>query len=351
VARKCRAGHCGLSGVDRERIVRSARQWRDANVLHRDDDGEVISSTIEYKSDRTPPPGVVWKNDEQYLGSTSPQACVAIDCSNLVHIIYTNSGLSYEYATTRDMHSDSAKYGFLKTTSPKDGDIVLISGHMGVITDVTNTLWVNSGRHGPVENNYMKNWWGPDRVFLTYDKSINKRNRMIMRMFSIYQKPLCISFIILSISFNTAFASNDGSSQYYSPEQTVRAFVELDGLDILYTTYGWRFIELLTTWQDAPGWDEIIVIKDYQIKTILKNRDIATIDVTYNVIGRLDYTGSITKTEPYETIRIKLKRDSEKKIWKIHEPFPFPPHIFSKYCSDISEGKCSKSNYGSKISK
>lgn len=57
-----------------------------------------------------------------------------VDCSHLVHEVYEEIGLSYPYASSREFTVKAASY-FQKVNIPREGNVVLYKGHMGIYTE------------------------------------------------------------------------------------------------------------------------------------------------------------------------------------------------------------------------
>jgi hypothetical protein len=125
-------------------------------------------------------------------------------------------------------------------------------------------------------------------------------------------------FYILALT-SPAFAG----SYPGSPAAVVAAYIEADdaGKALDGDTAGQ--VLKYTTWEDAPGWDSLAVIKSYDIGEVGYDESKASVQITYHLLGQL--TGSaFTAKKADETISFELRK--VKGQWKIEKP-QLPPHL------------------------
>jgi len=65
------------------------------------------------------------------MAGQTPARQVRVDCSNLVHAVYVEAGLSYVYADTASFLRLAQ---FVHVEVPLPGDVVLFGGHLGIAT-------------------------------------------------------------------------------------------------------------------------------------------------------------------------------------------------------------------------
>lgn len=88
------------------------------------------------------------------------------DCSHLVHAIYSRAGFSYPYASSSDLYSGTG--GFQRVTRPHPGDLVVWSGHVGIVVNPAQRVFFSTLRRGPGTDNYGAEYWkqrGPARFY------------------------------------------------------------------------------------------------------------------------------------------------------------------------------------------
>jgi hypothetical protein len=93
------------------------------------------------------------------------------DCSHLVHAIYDRAGFSYPYASSSDLYEGTDE--FRRVTHPQPGDLVVWSGHVGIVVNPAQRAFFSTLSHGPGIDTYDAEYWkgrGPIR-FYRYIKS------------------------------------------------------------------------------------------------------------------------------------------------------------------------------------
>jgi hypothetical protein len=68
------------------------------------------------------------------------------DCSNLVHQIYEEAGLPYTFANSNDLMDGHPP--FKRVTQPQPGDLVVWTGHVGIVVDPEQRTFYSSLRSG-----------------------------------------------------------------------------------------------------------------------------------------------------------------------------------------------------------
>jgi len=88
-----------------------------------------------------------------------------IDCSHFVYQVYRAAGLDYGYATTSAIAGSSK---FKSTTTPRKGDLVLWSGHMGIVLDPIEGSFMGAQSEGVGKSNYKTNSYWKNRAGLSF---------------------------------------------------------------------------------------------------------------------------------------------------------------------------------------
>src|SRR5436309_2425756 len=74
-----------------------------------------------------PPSASVLPGDAKQLSKK------ALDCSHLVHYLYTRAGFPYPYAPSRALYSGVG--GFRRVPQPRAGDLIAWRGHVGIVVN------------------------------------------------------------------------------------------------------------------------------------------------------------------------------------------------------------------------
>src|SRR4029077_11940887 len=88
------------------------------------------------------------------------------DCSHLVHAIYDRAGFSYPYASSSDLYVGTED--FQRVTRPQPGDLVVWSGHVGIVVNPAQRAFFSTLRNGPGIDIYDAQYWkqrGPARFY------------------------------------------------------------------------------------------------------------------------------------------------------------------------------------------
>jgi hypothetical protein len=109
-----------------------------------------------------------------------------------------------------------------------------------------------------------------------------------------------------------------------TPEETVKAYLDLDGQGKRLTSKNWSKVLPYIFWQEEAGWDKVTVITGYTIKKADVKKDVsAMVTVDFDVLGSLssDYQAS----RRLETVVFTVKKTDAG--WKITDPDTFRPHV------------------------
>jgi hypothetical protein len=110
-----------------------------------------------------------------------PQMRDKPDCSHLVHDVYTEVGLNYEYATTNDIFDGIES--FERVAQPQAGDLVVWQGHVGIVIDPEDHSFYSSVITGFSVSSFTSSYWenrGPRR-FYRYKISNAQSVRLLQR--------------------------------------------------------------------------------------------------------------------------------------------------------------------------
>jgi len=80
-----------------------------------------------------------------------------VDCSHLVHEIYSRAGFAYPYANSSDLYSGIND--FHRVTAPQVADLIVWPGHMGIIVSPTQHSFYSSLRSGVGVDFYDSSYW------------------------------------------------------------------------------------------------------------------------------------------------------------------------------------------------
>lgn len=79
------------------------------------------------------------------------------DCSHLVHDIYEQAGLPYDYASSRELYMGSAN--FTRVREPQPGDLVVWRGHVGIVIDPQQHSFYSVVSSGSDTQFYHSPYW------------------------------------------------------------------------------------------------------------------------------------------------------------------------------------------------
>jgi cell wall-associated NlpC family hydrolase len=97
-----------------------------------------------------------------------------IDCSHLVHAIYEEAGFSYPYASSSDLYQGTDE--FRRVKHPQPGDLVVWSGHVGIVVNPVQRAFFSTLSHGPGIDTYDAEYW-KDRGPVRFYRYIKKKQR------------------------------------------------------------------------------------------------------------------------------------------------------------------------------
>ena len=97
-----------------------------------------------------------------------------IDCSHLVHAIYDEAGFSYPYASSSDLYQGTDE--FRRVKHPQPGDLVVWSGHVGIVVNPVQRAFFSTLSHGPGIDTYDAEYW-KDRGPVRFYRYIKKKQR------------------------------------------------------------------------------------------------------------------------------------------------------------------------------
>jgi hypothetical protein len=120
-----------------------------------------------------------------------------------------------------------------------------------------------------------------------------------------------------------------------TPEETVKAYCELDANGVRLTSQTWSKVLPFIAWSEEAGFDRAVVISGFSIGKVQKKNDKeSTITVEYQVLGVV--SGDYTAGRKTENIRFKVSKTD--RGWKITEPDFMPPHVLAKAMAKHLEG-------------
>jgi cell wall-associated NlpC family hydrolase len=79
------------------------------------------------------------------------------DCSHLVHTIYERAGFPYAYASSFDLYVGVE--GFQRVAQPQPGDLVVWSGHVGIVIRPSHHVFFSFMHGGPGIDDYEASYW------------------------------------------------------------------------------------------------------------------------------------------------------------------------------------------------
>jgi cell wall-associated NlpC family hydrolase len=80
-----------------------------------------------------------------------------LDCSHLVHTIYESVGLHYGYATSRVLYRGTTD--FRRVLRPNPGDLVAWRGHVGIVVDPSQHIFLSVLKTGVKTSSYVSDYW------------------------------------------------------------------------------------------------------------------------------------------------------------------------------------------------
>jgi len=80
-----------------------------------------------------------------------------MDCSHLVHDVYSRAGLDYVYADSISLY-EGVK-AFRRVAQPQEGDVIVWRGHVGIVVDPEEHSFVSALRSGVKVASYDSRYW------------------------------------------------------------------------------------------------------------------------------------------------------------------------------------------------
>ena len=115
------------------------------------------------------------------------------------------------------------------------------------------------------------------------------------------------------------------SSSQSSAEKVLSAYLTGDCNGVRLSSKSASDSRKLVTWQEEPGWDQLLLIFSYEIKPGSATADSATFNVTYTVLAKEDgealqlFQAPTKETQVFVLVRVKGS-------WRISSP-TIPPHV------------------------
>ena len=81
-----------------------------------------------------------------------------MDCSHLVHYLYQQSGLYYDYANSLSLYKGEVQE-FRRVSHPRAGDVIVWRGHVGIVVDPTDQTFISALRTGVKVSSYVSHYW------------------------------------------------------------------------------------------------------------------------------------------------------------------------------------------------
>jgi len=96
-------------------------------------------------------PANVLPSNTEHLSKTT------LDCSHLVHYLYTRAGLPYSYAPSHKLYSGVRS--FRRVRQPRAGDLIAWRGHVGIVVDPQQHSFLSALRSGVKIASYASRYW------------------------------------------------------------------------------------------------------------------------------------------------------------------------------------------------
>jgi len=118
------------------------------------------------------------------------------------------------------------------------------------------------------------------------------------------------------------------------PLKTMRAFCRVDGLGDRLQPSTWIKVAPLVTWKVEPAWDQLRLIRGYEMGAPRLREDGVEVEVTYTVSADLK-AGKVLREIRLESRTYRLVTEDEGEHWRIVGPPPVP-YLFESE-ADVEE--------------
>ena len=115
----------------------------------------VVVDTVEQRGGRllTRAEGVALADRALEYSASSPR----LDCSHLVHQVFSTTGLAYPYATSNEIFAGIPQFRRVRSAQP--GDLIVWPGHVGLVVDTERSEFLSSKGSGIGTDNYSSEYW------------------------------------------------------------------------------------------------------------------------------------------------------------------------------------------------
>jgi hypothetical protein len=118
------------------------------------------------------------------------------------------------------------------------------------------------------------------------------------------------------------------------PLNTMRAFCRADGFGDRLQPSSWINVAPLVSWRIEPAWDQLRLIRGYEMGTPKLREDGVEVEVSYTVSGELR-AGSVSREIRLESRTYRLVTEDDGENWRIVGPPPVP-YLFESQ-ADVEE--------------
>jgi hypothetical protein len=147
---------------------------------------------------------------------------------------------------------------------------------------------------------------------------------------TLLRRPLIRSCVALLFALTVLCTPASGAD----PLKIMRAYCRADGLGDRLQPSTWINVAPLVTWKIEPAWDELRLIRGYEMGTPRLSEDGVEVEVTYTVSGDLR-AGKVMRGARLESRTYHLVTGDEGRHWRIVGP-PAVPYLFESE-ADIEE--------------
>src|SRR5512137_2287426 len=147
-------------------------------------------------------------------------------------------------------------------------------------------------------------------------------------------------FVMMAMAASLIFAgcSRDSGmpkNTLATPEETVKAYCDLDAQGVRLTSATWSKVLPYISWTEEAGFDRAVVISGFSVGKVQKKNDKeSTVTVEYQVLGVV--SGDYIAGRKAENIRFTVAKTD--RGWKITEPDFMPPHVLAQAMARHLEG-------------